>query len=372
MKYKLSILISILLLYVISSCVSVTVRAAGPTPEYIRPTLPINFNVNGCYTGAAIDWRTVEDGHRWTVTAADLERYTSLAGKKPAFLLTYKAFSQSGKPYAFPMEICHLARGNDIVPYITWEPRDWDSSDPRSKTQSLLGEILDGKWDAYIDSWIEGVREYGSPLLLRFGHEMNGNWYPWSGVYNGGGERARWTGSGQTDGPRTYIEAYRYVFSRFYRAGVRNVVWVWSPNSESLPAEDWNRFENYYPGDACVDLVALDVYNWGACRCWSKWKSFDEIYGGFYDKVLRLCPEKPVMIGEFGCAHKGENRAQWFRDCFQSLKTKFNRTKIFTYFHIDNRESEDVDFRLDADSESPPAMREAMRDPYFLDTAIFN
>jgi beta-mannanase len=370
MKFGKTAFFSILFFRLLCACASVPTRAAGSEPNFIRTPLPIDFNIKGCYTGAVIDWRTVDDGHPWTVTAADLDRYISLAGKKPAFLLTYKAFSQSGKPYAFPREAADFARAHDIVPYITWEPRDWDPQDPRSKTQSLLGEILDGKWDAYLDSWIEGIRAYGSPLLLRFGHEMNGNWYPWSGVYNGGGGHARWTGSAQTDGPRTYIEAYRYVFARFYRAGIRNVIWIWSPNAESAPAESWNRFENYYPGDACVDLVALDVYNWGSCRSWSKWKSFDEIYGKFYEEASRLAPGKPIMIGEFGCAQKGQNRAQWFRDCFRSLKTRFIRTKIFTYFHIDNRESEDADFRIDADQESAPAMREAMRDPYFIDMAV--
>jgi mannan endo-1,4-beta-mannosidase len=370
MRNRFVLMVIAVIPFALAACLSGPSRAASPEPDFIRPPLPVDFGIDGCYTGAAVDWKTVEDGHEGTITAADLDHYSAVAGKKPAFLLFYMAFSYSGKSYAFPKAFCNLARAHDAVPYVTWEPRDWNAADPRSKTRSLLGEILEGRWDTLLDSWIAAVREYGSPLLLRFGHEMNGDWYPWSGVYNGGGNRDRWTGSAQTDGPRTYIEAYRYVFRRFHRAGVRNVIWVWSPNFESAPAEDWNRFENYYPGKGCVDVVALDAYNWGTARAGSKWTSFEGIYGQFYAAAVRLCPDKPIMIGEFGCADKGGDRPQWFRGCFQALKEKYPRTKIFTYFHMDNRRSEGIDFRIDADANSALAVREALRDPYFIDQAI--
>jgi mannan endo-1,4-beta-mannosidase len=166
------------------------------------------------------------------------------------------------------------------------------------------------------------------------------------------------------------IEAYRYVFRRFYRAGIRNVVWVWSPNFESAPNEEWNRFPNYYPGSNFVDLVALDVYNWGTSRTWSKWTSFEGIYGRFYDEVARLYPDKPIIIGEFGCSDKGGDKAAWLTECFQSIKSKYPRTKLFTWFHIDNSASENSDFRIDTPPDAARAMREALRDPYFVDQAI--
>ena len=51
-----------------------------------------------------------------------------------------------------------------------------------------LPDILAGKWDAYIDQWADAARDYGKPLLVTWGLEMNGIWFPWSGFYYGGGK----------------------------------------------------------------------------------------------------------------------------------------------------------------------------------------
>ena len=58
---------------------------------------------------------------------------------------------------------------------------------------------------------------WGKPLVLRFAHEMNGDWYPWSEGVNG-------NAAGQ------YVPAYRRVVSLFRSVGATNVTWVWSPN----------------------------------------------------------------------------------------------------------------------------------------------
>ena len=42
-----------------------------------------------------------------------------------------------------------------------------------------LAAIAAGHYDTYLTSYAEAVRSYRDPVILGFGHEMNGNWYSW-------------------------------------------------------------------------------------------------------------------------------------------------------------------------------------------------
>ena len=50
-------------------------------------------------------------------------------------------------------------------------------------------------------------------MLLRFGHEMNGDWYGWGGARNGASLAAA----------SQFVATWRYVRDRFTRAGATNV-----------------------------------------------------------------------------------------------------------------------------------------------------
>jgi mannan endo-1,4-beta-mannosidase len=40
--------------------------------------------------------------------------------------------------------------------------------------------IASGGADSYLDMILDRVEQHGAQVYLRIGHEMNGNWYPWS------------------------------------------------------------------------------------------------------------------------------------------------------------------------------------------------
>src|SRR5688500_14995924 len=58
--------------------------------------------------------------------------------------------------------------------------------------------------------------------------------------------------------------------------------WVSSPH---VAYEYW---EQYYPGDAYVDWVATGVLNFGPIAQWSKWWTFDEIFGSKYPQMAKI------------------------------------------------------------------------------------
>ena len=94
--------------------------------------------------------------------------------------------------------------------------------------------------------WATQIKAWGKPLMLRFAHEMNGDWYPWSEGVNG-------NGAGQ------YVAAYRRVVTLFRSVGATNVTWVWSPNVAYPGSVPLSRL---FPGDGYVDRTGLDGYNW--------------------------------------------------------------------------------------------------------------
>jgi beta-mannanase len=335
----------------------------------------IDLNTDGCYIGAYVSWKTVDDGNEWNTTAADIKGYEQIIGRKLAIISSYIAFSYDGKPYYFPSELYDTAKENGSVLLLSWEPRDWDTSSPMYFEKSMLPDIISGKYDKYIDQWAQDIKSLDQPVLLRFAPEMNVQSFSWSGVKNGGGNTV--SGSAErTEGPETYVEAYRHIHDRFKSAGVDNVLWVWTPILWGLPFEPWNHYTNYYPGNDYVDIIAMDEYNWGTSQNWSQWKTFNEMYWQLYSELTHLYPDKALMIGEFSSSEKGGNKAQWIKETFRDIKEKYPRIKAFVWFQTDNRNEtvnnmlENSDWRINSSSDCVDPAREALSDKYFLDRPV--
>ena len=64
--------------------------------------------------------------------------------------------------------------------------------------------IASGKYDGYLSAYAEAVRAYRHPVILSFGHEMNGNWYSW-GYKN--------------TSPAVFVAAWRHIVTTLPRAG---------------------------------------------------------------------------------------------------------------------------------------------------------
>jgi len=71
-----------------------------------------------------------------------------------------------------------LVVGRGATPLLTWEP--WNSAAGVNQPTYRLSAIANGTHDALVRRWATQIKAWGKPLMLRFAHEMNGNWYPWS------------------------------------------------------------------------------------------------------------------------------------------------------------------------------------------------
>ena len=48
--------------------------------------------------------------------------------------------------------------------------------------------------------------------------------------------------------------AYRHIVDLMRAEGADNLQWVWHVNWLDEPEKNWNRFENYFPGDRLLRL----------------------------------------------------------------------------------------------------------------------
>jgi beta-mannanase len=277
----------------------------------------------GCLTGAFL-----ADAPK----SYSIEKFSIDYGKRPALILTFLDWG------AFPDENVVrdvYDRGGILV--VTWEP--WQAKEKKAVDYDA---ILDGKANVYIREVALKLKSIGKPVFLRFAHEMNGDWYPWSG---------------QKIGSEKYQHLFRYVRKIFDEVRAENVRWVFSINAENIPQE--NVYRDCYPGDRFVDYIGLDGYNWGTTQSWSRWKSFRDIFSGIYEDVVRRY-KKPVIISEFSSSSAGGDKALWIEDALQTMR-RMPDVKGFILFNVDK----ETDWRFPPDTASGQKLKSGLTNPYF-------
>lgn len=275
----------------------------------------------GVYTAAQGQLGAPED-------AAWLDNYAATVGRNPDIVMDY---SNVTDPLLTQREISNLqARGE--TPLVTWQLFQSGYSGPTIS----LDDLAAGNYDSYLHKAAALAKTLPFEVMIRFGHEMNGDWYGWSG------------------NPTGYVNAWRHVVSVFRQDGATNVKWVWSPNVDyngSYP------FASYFPGDSWVDYVALDGYNWGtAGQGPNRWESLQEVFASSYAKITQLS-SKPVIFAETSSSEAGGNKADWIREGFlKTIPQKFPRVAAVLWFDRDAEE----DWRINTSSASLAAYREVV------------
>ena len=46
-------------------------------------------------------------------------------------------------------------------------------------TLASVADIAAGDYDIYLSTYADAVRDFGHPVVIGFGHEMNADWYSW-------------------------------------------------------------------------------------------------------------------------------------------------------------------------------------------------
>ncbi len=313
---------------------------------FINISSQIPIPATGCYHSA---FTPSESGGQ--------QGFETLAQKNIAIEMNFTAWNSLT---SFPIEMCNQIMANGAYAHLTWEPWNYNASSTQFSNQN----IINGNFDNYIATYASDIKSWGKPIFLRWGHEMNGTWYPWDGSHSGGSTLNGFGDPNKADGPERYIAAYKRIHDIFEALGVDNVVWIWCPNSISYPGDAWNQPENYYPGDDYVDWIGFDGYNFGVSQSSSSWVTFLSLYNGIYNKFKNY--NKPMIIGEFGCSEIGGSKSMWIRDAYSYIKLLYPQIKAVTWFNI----NKETDWRINSTQQSLDAYKLAISDSYYLDQII--
>jgi hypothetical protein len=230
----------------------------GPLPVDL-PTTPQSYL--GVYTqGSPASY----DG----VTA-----FASATGSRPDLVMYY-----SGWFVPFPAAFAATAASNGAVPLVQVDP-----------DHISLAKVAAGRYDGYLSAYAEAVRAYRDPVIIGFGHEMNGNWSSWG--Y-------------QHTSPTVFVAAWRHIVTLFRELGARNVTWLWTVNI--IDNTQGGRIPSpapWWPGSSYVTWVGVDGY-----YLKSDWQ-FAPLFGPTIARVHALTRD-PILIAETGATAAADQPAK--------------------------------------------------------------
>ena len=270
------------------------------------------------------------------------------AGKAPALRMIFRDWPSDGRP-DFPVRFARAARAAGAVAMVTWEPW-WDYSHER---YPLLDDIADGAHDAFIRGFLEQAADFGEPWFLRFAHEMEDDFYPWT------------TGFDRRQSAASYVAAFRRVAALAREIAPRTLM-VWSPNGGS------RRARARWPGDDVVDWIGGSLYSFPDAP---QDPDHDDKLGGWVPMVRRYA--KPAMIAEMGCSEPraGEpaRLARWMdpamRDktrclerTFDVIEARYPEIRALVWFDIDK----DADWRVASSESARRVFARRLADPRYL------
>ncbi len=241
------------------------------------------------YHAANPDFGGTEDN----VTSERIKSFEALAQKK----IVWAYFSNNWYDHIkFPSAEVNTIHNNEKLPFIRLMPRS-NFKEGGPDPIYTMQKIIDGKFDKALIEWAMDAKKIGIPLLVEFGTEVNGDWFPWNGSYNGGGIKDLYGDKNNADGPERFRDAYRHIIDLFRRHGVDNITWFFHVNASSYPKETWNEINQYYPGDTYIDWIGISIY--GPQTPDEEYRSFSEMLDQVYPEITKIS-NKPVAILEWG------------------------------------------------------------------------
>ena len=244
MRSRLAVLIAIVIaagavVFAVSRLVSSSSTGALPTDQ---------ASYLGVYeSGALKSYQPVAD-------------FSKAAGMPPNLVGYY-----SGWEEPFQVSFAETARSHGAVTLLQWDPTD-----------TSVSKIAAGGFDSYLRSFARSVRDFGHPVVIGFGHEMNANWYSW--------------GYGHLPAS-TFVAAWRHIVTLFRDQGASNVTWLWT-----LQADEYGTgptIASWWPGAQYVTWVGIDGYYYHSSE------TFFSIFGQTIAQV-RMFTGLPILLSEVG------------------------------------------------------------------------
>ena len=267
---------------------------------------------------------------------ADLDALTTaLGGNTPAIAVIKSAWGEDNSR-DFPTSTAQAMASRGITPMIWWTPRGGSDTELYSRHRN----INLGLHDDYIRQYARDARQFDGQVLLRFAHEINNHYFPWSV-------------NSYDNTPESFIAAWRRVHGIFRAQGANNVKFVWSVAKEVCEG-GCNPYTRVYPGDQYVDVMGFSGYNWGATKGWIS------MYDAYRRpaNLLAQISDKPVMVAETGSNEIGGSKAEWIRTGYREIHERLPQISAIVWTNVDLRYLNHPDWRIDSSPSSLAAYAE--------------
>lgn len=255
--------------------------------------------IGPCAAIAATATTEPAKGAYWGVHSSSWQDFQSEIGRKVAIVHEYASFGRT-----FPDKDEEAVSREGSLPLVAWDGGNW-------------ARIASGADDAYLNKEAHDLAVFGKPIMVSFEHEED-------------------ITRGQGTAPQ-YVAAARHVHALFESDGATNVIWVWNVTGY-LPYHP----ASFYPGDAYVNWIMWDPYNWYRCQPYGStaWLSFAQKVRPFYNWLTDNSGpghdylSKPWGLAEYGTVEgpTPQSKADWFKAIPKDLKSMPN-LKALIYFN---------------------------------------
>jgi mannan endo-1,4-beta-mannosidase len=230
-----------------------------------------------------------------------IDDWAASIGAQPTIAAKFEAFARKRTIANFTEEAQRRGLRAILVSWEPWRPVParlglYKQSYPQPGYRNV--DIANGSRDGYIRRFAQQLATFDGIVYLRYAHEMNGFWYPWS-----------WDAA-------DYRKAWRRIYRIFRGAGADNVRFVWSINPNVYERQKpWLRnLKLYWPGARYVDYIGSTMINFGGRKRYAVDRFAPRL------RVVHDLYRKPAILTEVNTQYGG--RIRWLRD----LRTMLRRT----------------------------------------------
>jgi mannan endo-1,4-beta-mannosidase len=222
-----------------------------------------------------------------------LDDWARSVGAAPQMIAKFEAFSLRRAPVATLAQAERVGIKRVLISWEPWAPVPTSFGTARQALPQPGYRNIDiarGAQDRYILAFARALARFHGTVYVRYAHEMNGYWYPWS------------------HGSEAYIWAWRRIVRIFDVAHARNVRFVWSVNPNLYdPEATWKRsLMRYWPGRGYVDDIGSTMINFGGAKSYPV-AEFAPRLRWLHDRF-----GKRVVLTEVNTAYA--DRVAWLRD----------------------------------------------------------
>lgn len=246
----------------------------------------------GAMLGVNLDWEQ-----------QPLAEHRANLGHAPAVVVQFSDIPYDDATWEHTVNAAAQVRENGGILLLTLEPH--------AGLESMSQEVI-----ARLAADLRDLNEEGTPVIVRFAHEMNGSWYAW----------------GQQ--PTRYVEVFREVADAIHTTAPGSQL-MWAPNygggypftggqfaarpgtsdHELLDTDGDGKltmaddtYAPYYPGDEYVDWAGISLYHWGNQRPWGdndipESNKYVDMLTGTYDGTAGDDADIPDFYQEYGVEH---------------------------------------------------------------------